>query len=289
MKWFYYSLLLLNISQTPIDIVTITENDEPIAAFHRETFISDIPDLQILDSNKLEHFINHVDKEVFQEPKNAYFNENGEIVPEKNGYRLNRHALLEKLYTAFYTGNISIIEVPKLQLFPKVDSELLSQLHGKKLGEYVTYYNNRSSRAHNIALATEAINNTVVFPGEIFSFNKVVGQRTEERGYKKAPEIVKGEFIEGIGGGICQVSSTLYNAVDASGLTITERYSHSRIVPYVPTGRDATVSWYGPDFAFKNEYNQPILIRAKAKNGTLIVTIFSSEYIEYYPRKVPTL
>ena len=79
--------------------------------------------------------------------------------------------------------------------------------------------------------------------------------------------IVRGEFSEGIGGGICQISSTLYNAVDRAGLKIVERYSHSRSVPYVPPGRDATVNWGGPDFSFKNNYNQPILIRAQALPG----------------------
>ncbi|MFP3440966.1 VanW family protein, partial [Pantoea sp. SIMBA_133] len=111
---------------------------------------------------------------------------------------------------------------------------------------------NNLERTSNIELAAEAINNTVVFPGETFSFNQTVGKRTKERGYLPAPIIVKGELSEGIGGGICQVSSTLFNAVDQAGVQIIERYSHSRSVPYVKPGRDATVSWYGPDFSFRN-------------------------------------
>ncbi|WP_235715677.1 VanW family protein [Alkalihalobacillus hemicellulosilyticus] len=123
------------------------------------------------------------------------------------------------------------------------------------------------------------MNNYVVFPGETFSFNHVVGKRTIERGYLPAPIIIRGELSEGVGGGICQVSSTLYNAVDYAHMKIIERYSHSKRVPYVPPGRDATVSWYGPDFTFQNNYNQPILIRSFIYGGQLTISLFSSDDI----------
>src|SRR5699024_7644450 len=106
-------------------------------------------------------------------------------------------------------------------------------------GSYVTYFKETNKeRSHNIRLSTEAINNHVVFPNDEFSFNEVVGERTKEKGYMKAPVIVKGELSEDIGGGICQVSSTLFNAVDLKGIQTVERYSHSRSVPYVPQGQD---------------------------------------------------
>ncbi|MGE7054423.1 VanW family protein, partial [Paenibacillus glucanolyticus] len=160
----------------------------------------------------------------------------------------------------------------------------------KPIGYYVTYFNSSNkNRSHNIALASKAIDSAVVFPGETFSFNEVVGMRTIDRGYKRAGVIVRGELSEGVGGGICQVSSTLFNAIDRAGLQIVKRYSHSRNVPYVLPGRDATVSWGGPDFVFENAYNQPILIRAYGSGGRMTVSIFSSELIEYKPRNVPSI
>ena len=178
--------------------------------------------------------------------------------------------------------------MPELDIYPKVDSELLAHIQIQRIGQYVTYFNsNNKSRSHNISLAAKASDNHFVFPNETFSFNQVVGKRTRDKGYMRAPIIVRGEFSEGVGGGICQVSSTLFNAVDRAGLRIVQRYSHSRRVPYVPSGRDATVSWYGPDFRFQNKYNQPILIKAKVYGGSMVVTLYSSDVINYEPRKVP--
>jgi vancomycin resistance protein YoaR len=173
-------------------------------------------------------------------------------------------------------------------VYPKVDSELLSDIRSIRIGRYITSFNpSNKKRSTNIKLAVAAINNHVVFPGETFSFNKVVGKRTSQKGYEKAKVIVRGEYAEDIGGGICQVSSTLFNAVDSAGLKIVQRFSHSRHVPYIPPGRDATVSWYGPDFEFKNIYNQPILIQARTLGNLLVIKLYSSEVIEYKPKEVP--
>lgn len=229
-------------------------------------------------------------QQIKKEPVNAGLDQSGNIYAEKTGAVLNRSKFTEQFYKYFYSTGPATIEVPVRAIYPRIDSELISDIRTEMLGHYVTYYNSRNEeRSHNIYLATAKINNTVIFPGEKFSFNRIVGKRTKAKGYLPAPVIVKGELSEGIGGGICQVSSTLYNAVDQSGLEIVERYSHSKKVPYVPDGRDATVSWYGPDFTFKNKYNQPVLIRAQSGNGRMIVMIFSSDGINYNPRKVPRM
>ncbi len=269
---------------------TITSKGQPISIVNRADFVLPVPDLPLLDSNKYNEFLNRLDSLVTKEPKNAALDKHGNIIPEQTGCRIFRRVFTNQFYSFYYNKGPLTIETPLLTIYPKVDSELLGHIRSKRIGRYITTFNaGNKERTNNIRLATNAINNYVIFPGEIFSFNRVVGKRTAGKGYLKAPVIIKGELSEDIGGGICQVSSTLFNAVDNAGLQVIERYSHSRKVPYIPSGRDATVSWYGPDFTFKNKYNQPILIQAKTVGNKLVIKLFSSDVIEYTPKKVPFL
>jgi vancomycin resistance protein YoaR len=235
-----------------------------------------------IDHSKLQFLIKTLKDRVYQAPENAVLDDRGEIIQGKSGVALDTDQFLTAFQKIFYEHKDQKLHVPTIPVYPKVDSELLANISVQELGTYVTYFKkSNEERTHNISLAAEAINNYVLFPKETFSFNKVVGERTKEKGYKRAPVIVKGELAEDIGGGICQVSSTLFNAVDLRGIQIVERYAHSRSVPYVPPNRDATVSWWGPDFVFKNMYSEPILIRAQSKNGKMVVKIYSSESARY--------
>jgi vancomycin resistance protein YoaR len=270
--------------------LTITKDGQPVTKINREEFAFPLYDLPLINTNKYNTFLDKLDKQFFVAPVNASLDSNGVIIPEQTGSRIHRQAFTERFYKYFFSPRNQTLEIPILKVYPKVDSELLADIRSMRIGRYVTSFNpSKKKRTNNIKLATKAIDNSVVFPGETFSFNRVVGKRTSSKGYLPAPVIVKGEFSEDIGGGICQVSSTLYNAVDNAGVKIVERFSHSRKVPYIPSGRDATVSWYGPDFEFKNNYNQPILIRARTLGHLLIIRIYSSENINYLPRKVPYL
>ncbi|WP_368504349.1 VanW family protein [Alkalihalophilus sp. As8PL] len=270
------------------ETLTITSDGETIISIHRTEFADPFLGRAVMDEEKYQELEESIANQVYTKPVNAKLDEYGQIVPEEAGKSLDRKAFKELFYDYYYGSERTAVEVPTFTLFAKVDKELLKDIRAVQMGAYVTYYNTYNrERAHNITLATESINNYVVFPNEQFSFNEVVGKRTAERGYLPAPVIVRGELTEGIGGGICQVSSTLFNAVDKAGMNILERYTHSKRVTYVPPGRDATVSWYGPDFVFTNRHNQPILIIAKTYNGTLLVKVFSSEEIDYTPREVP--
>lgn len=121
--------------------------------------------------------------------------------------------------------------------------------------------NKDEDRVHNIKKAAEELNHTVVEPGETFSFNSVLGKRTKEKGYEEAPILLgNGEEGEGVGGGICQISSTLYNAVLQTNMKVVERHHHSEAVPYVPEGKDATVVYNCKDFRFKNTKDYPVEI-----------------------------
>lgn len=281
-------LALLSIFLQPInpqENLVLTKRGETISVVNRGEFTIPLLTVPVIDEAKYNQFVNDLDDLVYEKPTDARFGKNGELFQEEVGYRLNKTKFKTVFNGYFFNKGSLKVPIPMSTIYPRVDSELLVSIHTKKIGQYMTYFKAyNKERSHNISLATEAINNHVVFPGETFSFNKVVGKRTAEKGYLPAPIIIKGELSEGIGGGICQVSSTLYNSVDLAGLDIVQRYSHSKQVPYVPPGRDATVSWYGPDFQFKNTYNQPILIRAFTSGGRCIIMIYSSDVINYKPR-----
>ncbi|RCW48844.1 VanW family protein [Paenibacillus prosopidis] len=283
------AVLLLFQQAGVTDPLVVEQQGQTIAELKRSEYTLPLPGVPLVDNDKINKLMDDMDKRIHRAPINAALDGGGRIIPEKTGSRLDRRSFTEQLYSYIFEGGFSRMEVPLLPIYPKVDSELLASIKVKKIGQYFTYYNIRNkNRSHNIGLAAKAINNYVVFPGEMFSFNEVVGKRTDDRGYLRAPVIVRGEVSEGVGGGICQISSTLFNAVDRAGLHIIQRYSHSRNVPYVPPGRDATVSWYGPDFVFQNKYNQPILIRAFAQGGQVSIVICSSDVINDKPRMVPS-
>ena len=143
------------------------------------------------------------------------------------------------------------------------------------LGKYATnYYASNKDRTTNLRLAASKINGKVIMPGEVFSYNRVVGKRTIAAGYKNAPIYSKGQVVDGLGGGICQVSSTLYNAALLSDMTIVSRTNHMFVPSYVKGGRDATVVWGSIDFKFRNDRNYPIKIEASVSDGVCYVAFY---------------
>lgn len=289
MGWNGLIVALLIIHQWAHPNLWVESRGEKVAEeIAHEDYSYPLPVSPLVDEDRLSRLMDKVAGAVEREPVNASLDGAGRIVPGQVGFKLDRTGFRRLFYGYMMEGEPTRLEAPLLNIYPRVDSEVLSAIKVRQIGQYATYYNSRNrNRSFNISLAAKALNNHVVFPGERFSFNQTVGKRTKEKGYLRAPVIVRGELYEDIGGGICQVSSTLFNAVDRAGLTIVERYSHSRSVHYVPPGRDATVSWYGPDFVFQNMYDQPILIRAFANAGTVSIIIASSELVELQPREVP--
>ena len=143
----------------------------------------------------------------------------------------------------------------------------------RKLAVFTTAYNAQSEgRSHNLALAAASLNGHIVGAGEVFSFNATVGPRTAERGYRAAPSIAQGRYIDTVGGGVCQLSTTLYNAVLLAGLQARAAH-HSMAVHYVPPGRDAMVS-EGCDMTFDNTTDHPVYIFAEAQAGQLTVRLY---------------
>lgn len=172
-----------------------------------------------------------------------------------------------------------LVEVKLEVTKPKYTSEELSKmLFRDKLGSQTTDFSSSAEgRATNVRLSAEKINEVIVNPGEVFSYNDVVGKRTAERGFKTAGAYAGGKVVQEIGGGICQTSSTLYCAVLYANLEIVARDCHMFAVGYVPWGLDATVSWGGPEFKFRNNREFPIKVVSKVEGRQLTVEIWGTD------------
>lgn len=244
-------------------------------------------DPKTINETQLRQWLNKVKKEVDIPVVNANAEKlDGPISPERPGRYMDTEQVNQWLKDIPSLIN-KPRKIPVIPAQPTITTEDIKNVKQKLVGSYTTSFDpNNTNRNTNIRLASNAISGIILMPGEEFSFNKVVGKRTKERGYKEAGVIVKGEFSEGIGGGICQVSSTLFNSVDEAGLKITRRQSHSAEVNYVPKGRDATVSWGGPDFRFKNNLNKPVLIIIEMGTSKLTVKTYTTSSAKVQKRKV---
>lgn len=154
---------------------------------------------------------------------------------------------------------------------------LEKNLFKDRLGGYSTNVAGTAARINNVRLAGQHCNNTILLPGETFSYNEVVGQRTAARGFQEAGAYLNGKTVQELGGGICQVSSTLYCATVLSNLEIVHRENHMFESTYVPLGLDATVSWGGPDYVFKNNTKYPIKVVAGYANGVCTCEIWGTK------------
>jgi len=199
------------------------------------------------------------------------------IMPAKEGYGLDEKRLLQMLSKGEELATYA--ECPMTVLLPKVREE---DLEGMELiCEFSTPLGSSSQgRLENLKRAVSAIDGTLLSPKEKFSFNERVGPRITERGYKVAPVMVKGELVPGIGGGVCQVSTTLYNVVLLAGLKLEKRGHHARPVKYVSPGRDATVVWGYTDLVFSNDKDYPIYIQGEVKGGRLTFRLFGKKEFE---------
>ncbi len=229
------------------------------------------------NENKLNSLVDQWKNKIDRPARNAVFNLwTGAVVPHEQGYALEDDILRPLILETFKKSdsNNKII-LPVKVIDPKITVDDLTNagIH-EMLSSYTTTFKSEdANRTDNIKLAALKTNGTILYPGSIFSFNEIVGPREQEYGFKEALEIVDGEFVPGIGGGICQVSSTLYNAVLLANLNIVERYNHSKPLSYVPLGQDATVAYDALDFKFVNNTTEPLLIVAEVEGNKLVVGI----------------
>ncbi len=196
------------------------------------------------------------------------------VTQEQNGYRLPEDTA--QLLNQLARGGAADADIQMEVLRPAVTAASLKQAN-TVLATAVTKFSERQvDRTYNVRFGARMIDGVVIAPGEVFSMNSITGPRSSARGFRKAPIFVKGELVDGDGGGICQVSTTIYNAALKSGLPIVRRAHHSSPVPYVPAGLDATVAFGSLDFQFRNDTSAPIVVVAQTPPGRLIITLYGS-------------
>jgi vancomycin resistance protein YoaR len=214
-----------------------------------------------------------IHQEIYREPQDAYISQDPVTVhPHVNGVDF---AITMEEAQKILQEDKDEYEIPlKITIANKTVNDLGEEAFPNTLGTFTTRYDaSNKNRSNNIVLASSKINGTVILPGETFSYNKTVGKRTITSGFKEAGAYAGGKVIQEVGGGICQVSSTLYNAVLYANLEIVDRSNHYFECSYVDAGRDATVSWGTVDFKFRNNRTYPIKIEAYSKNGVVKISI----------------
>lgn len=241
-----------------------------------------IIEIPIVEEQPEDINIDKIYQEVHKEPEDAYISKDPfSIHPHVDG--IDFENTLEEVKQVL-SEEKDEYKIPLKITKPSKTTDMLGEeAFPDKLASYSTTYNAGDyNRSNNVELSARKINGVVLMPGEEFSYNKTLGKRTPEAGYKPAPAYVGGKTVNEYGGGICQTSSTLYNVVLLSNLEVTSRTNHCYPASYVPISRDATVSWGTLDFKFKNNRKYPIKIKSTAGGGTVKIDILGVKQEDDY-------
>ncbi|HHV29672.1 VanW family protein [Acetivibrio mesophilus] len=236
----------------------------------------------VFSKSRLEEYITSIKKQVDENEKNATVTyKNGNIIFDKEniGRFMDVDKNVNLLENRLLRRDFSSVELEVKKVYPKIMYKDISHIE-EVISSFSTVFNSSNvNRSHNIRLACERINNKILLPGEVFSMDASLGTRTKENGYKDAPVIVKGRLIEGVGGGVCQVTTTLYVAVLKAKLDVVERVKHSMPLGYVEPGQDATISEGYIDFKFKNSSDRACLISASVVGNKIIIKLIGAKSI----------
>ena len=234
-----------------------------------------------VDDAALSTWITEIDKAVYKDPQNASLKiKNGQVnvTNDVKGSKLNQEQLKTAIIESFSTNQKQdfSINAPIEAVPAKITAETLNKVN-HKIGSFTTYFSGgQSNRNYNIKLATETIDSYLLMPGESFSFNNYVGDTTADKGYRPAGSFLDGEVVNSYGGGVCQVSTTLYNSIIKAGIVPDVRFNHSMRVYYVPIGQDAAIAYPYKDLAFTNPYDTPVYIEGAYNSGSVTFTVYST-------------
>ena len=227
--------------------------------------------------------IDSISKNIYSKPQNAKLSIdcNSEkvfhISKEEVGIELDKNTLINNICYSYINQEKMSFELPIKKLIPTTTSKHYEKFTNLRADFSTDISSSSIDRKHNIKNALMSLNKVEIYPNEIFSFNKTVGQRTAENGYREAKIIVNNEFVDGLGGGVCQASSTLYNTALLSGLEIIEANKHSKQVGYVKHGFDAMVNFGSSDLKFRNNTSEKITIITNYSPSKARIRIFGED------------
>ena len=231
------------------------------------SYLNETIEIKTKNQSPKEIDLDSIHNEIYSEAKDAYYTTNPYAVyPSSNG--VDFKISIDEAKALLETAD-SECTIPLKTLYPNVTTNMIGEeAFPDSLATFSTKYaTSNRDRTTNLRLAASKIDGYVLLPGETFSYNTVVGERTIAAGYKEAAIYQNGEVVQGLGGGICQISTTLYNAILFANLEIVELYNHQFVPSYVTAGRDATVVYGVKDFKFKNTRNYPIKINCSVADG----------------------
>lgn len=232
------------------------------------------------DKNKLRSILDNLTKEVRIPPRDAKIivtpYDTVQIMESSNGKGINLEDAADQVKGIINENSNPEIALDIIDLKPAQATVDLANLRvNGEIARFTTAFDiKKTNRVFNIKVAAEALDGQMIKPGQTFSFNKVVGPRSQEAGYKMAPTILNNEFIDSLGGGVCQVSTTLYNALLKADVEILQRSSHSLTIKYVPLGQDAAVAYGGKDLRFRNNLPSAIVIKSIVSGNTVTFKLF---------------
>lgn len=242
------------------------------------------------DKNKLNSKVKELEKIINSPGKDAAIvvekDNSLRIVPEQSGLKLEVDKAVQLIEDNISSASNSIIQLPVQIDLPKYTAEQLKEINAQ-IGYGRTNFNSgEKNRSANIRNALARINGTILLPGEVFSLNTVLGPRSEKNGYMNAPVILNDELVPGVGGGVCQVATTLYKSVLEGCFKVVERQHHTFPPAYVPVGQDATIAGNYIDFKFRNNTDYPLFISAQAPKSSINIKIYTKVTLPVYKVKI---
>lgn len=239
------------------------------------------------DPSKINSLVNEIAQEINLESKDAVLNFNGgkiSVIDEVVGKKVDTEVLKNRIEDNIC--KLEEIQIPVDDIIPQKTKALLGRINGK-ISEFSTSFKGSSAdRIENIKVAAKAINGKIVMPEEAVSFNDLTGPRIKSNGYKEANVIIGGDFTPGVGGGVCQVSTTVYNSLLLADLEILERHPHSIPAKYVSYGQDAAVSYGHLDLKFKNKFEFPIYLNTQVIGDRLYVFVYGDRSSKNYEIRI---